>query len=71
VNPGDRFAVLDFVPQMVPDGDRQSFLLGRFVRGHDAADAGRVGGDWLLHEDVFAGGHRRLELRRPKTGRAA
>src|SRR5262249_45284921 len=40
-----------------------------FIGGQDLADAGAVHADRLLGEDVFAGGHRGLNVHRPEAGR--
>ena len=69
VQPLDRFDVARVVAPLQADGDHEVLLLGLLVGGQNAADARRVDGDRLLHEDVLAGLDRRLEVHRPEAGR--
>jgi len=45
-------------------------LLGLFSRGHDLADAHRIGAEGLLGEDLFPGLHCRNEMLGPVAGRS-
>ena len=49
--------------------DGQALLRGQLGRGDDRADADRIDGDRLLHEDVLAGLDGGLEVDRPEAGR--
>ena len=49
--------------------DGQALLLGELRGGDDRADADRVDGHRLLHEDVLSRLDDRLEVERPETGR--
>src|SRR5262249_15320930 len=49
--------------------DGEGLLLGLLVGVEDLSDAGRVGADRLLGEDVLAGRHAGLEVDRPEAGR--
>ena len=69
LQPLDRFEVARVVAALQADADHEVLLLGLFVGGQDAADAGRVDGDRLLHEDVLAGFDGGFEVDRAEAGR--
>src|SRR5580704_3526713 len=69
VNPLHRLEIHRLMMPLQADADLQILRFGDFVCSEDAADSWAVNGHGLLHEDVLAGVDRRLEMKRPESGR--